>query len=108
MKFFRNCDLRQSISRTRKPPSTKNQPIWSQNKKVEKIEFLTWGTSIGGQKNFFGTRDLRRSISRARKPPSTKNQPIWRRKKIFFGEGPQTAPLPPLRLDLSPLIATFC
>src|SRR3569833_1118349 len=26
--FFRTRDLRQSISRARKPPSTKNQPIW--------------------------------------------------------------------------------
>src|SRR3569833_895527 len=86
--FFGPRDLRQSISRARKPPSTKNQPIWSQNKNVEKIDFLTWGTPIGGQKNFFGTRDLRQSISRARKPPCTKNQPIWRQninnKKILI------------------------
>jgi hypothetical protein len=39
-KFFWTRDLRQSISRARKPPSTKNQPIWSQNKKVEKIDFF--------------------------------------------------------------------
>ena len=101
---------------------SKNSNFWAiirflrKNSKIEfllqnrmfcsKIEFCS--TPIGDHKIFFGTRDLRQSISRARKPPSTKNQPIWRRKKIFFGEGPQTAPLPPLRLDLSPLVATFC
>ena len=90
--FFGTRDLRQSISRARKPPSTKNQPIWSQNKKVEKIDFLTWGTPVVGQKNFFGTRDLRQSISRARKPPSTKNQPIWRKK--FFREAYWACTLP--------------
>ncbi len=42
--FFGTRDLHQSIFHARKPPSTKNQPIWSQNKKVEKIDFLTWGT----------------------------------------------------------------
>ena len=88
--FFGTRDLRHSVSRARKPPSTKNQPIWSQDKNVEKIDFLTWGTPIGGQKNFFGTRDLRQLISRARKPPCTKNQPIWRKnlekKENFFGD----------------------
>jgi hypothetical protein len=29
--FFGTRDLRQSISRARKPPSTKNQPIWRKN-----------------------------------------------------------------------------
>jgi len=62
------------------------------HKNVEKIDFLSWGTPIGGQKNFFRTRDLRQSISRARKPPCTKNQPIWR-KKNFFREA-----YPPLML----------
>jgi hypothetical protein len=30
-KIFRTRDLRQSVSRVRKPPSTKNQPIWRKN-----------------------------------------------------------------------------
>ena len=81
--FFGPRDMRQSISRPRKPSSTKNQPIWSQNNKVEKIDFFHGVPPIGGHKNFFGTRDLRQSISRAQKPPSTKSQLIWR-KIIFF------------------------
>src|SRR6202000_1897534 len=57
------------------------QQIWSQNKKVEKFDFLIWGTPGRGSKNFFRTRDLHQSVSRARKPPSTKNQPIWSQNK---------------------------
>jgi hypothetical protein len=97
MKIFRNCDLRQSISRARKPPSTKNQPIWSQNKKVEKIEFLTWGTSIGGQKNFFGTRDLRRSFLVPENPQVPKISQFGEEKKIFFRRRASNGTPPPFK-----------
>ena len=40
------------------PPSTKNQPIWSQNKNVKKIDFLTWGTPGRGSKKFFWNSGL--------------------------------------------------
>ena len=42
----------------------------------EKINFLTWGTPIGGHKNFCGTQDLRQLICRVPQSQSTKNQPI--------------------------------
>jgi hypothetical protein len=35
--FFRTRDLRQQISRARKPPGTKNQPIWKKFSKNRKI-----------------------------------------------------------------------
>ena len=55
--FFGPRDMRQSISRPRKLSSTKNQPIWSQNNKVEKIDFFSWGTPIGSHKNFLEFRN---------------------------------------------------
>jgi hypothetical protein len=66
--FFRTRDLRQPISRARKPPSTKNQSIWNPHR---------------GSKNFL---ELGTCANRFLVPenPRVPNQPIWRKK--FFRE----------------------
>jgi hypothetical protein len=54
--FFGPRNMHQSISRPRKPPSTKNQPTWSQNNKVEKIDFFNMGYHTTLEKSLHKTR----------------------------------------------------
>ena len=82
--FFGTRDLRHSVSRARKPPSTKNQPIWSQNKNVEKIDFLTLGTPGRGSKKIFWNSGLAPIDFSCPKTP--KYQKSANFEKIFFGD----------------------